>query len=483
MPPPERPTLYDHTGRPVSTTALLRDHAAPGVAGMRGRWDQSFNRSINPSTLSWILYESRWGFLLDRFLSLAEELEEIDTHYSGVLRARKRATTKLPLTVDANGAKAEIAEAVDRLMQESLVRKALRGMLDALGKGYSCTEIMWQSSASGWEPRELKWRDPRFFSFSPDDLTTVMLQTDTAHSEPLAPFKFVYHQPELKSGLPIRNGLARLCAWVWLYKHYTLRDWMNLLEIYGLPIRVGRYKKSARKEDIEILRQEVMNLGHDAAAVIPEEMNIEFVQIGNASAQGALFDKMARYCDQALSKAVIGQTMTTESGGALAQAKVHMQVAHDITEGDADDLGIALSEQLVMPFVQLNWRPQQRYPLVRFEIPERPGENVDDAPAPGGRRGRRTTPAVNRLVASLHALGAEPTDVVDDVAARALRGWPDLMTPFLEDLDALLSQSVDLDQARAGLPGLLRQWGERDHRFIDALGEAGFLAGGVGSAE
>ena len=483
MPPPERPTLYDHTGRPVSTAALRRDYAKPGIAGMRGRWDQSFNRSINPSTLSWILYESRWGFLLDRFLSLAEELEELDTHYSGVLRARKRATTKLPLTVDANGAKADIAQAVDRLMQESLVRKALRGMLDALGKGYSCTEIMWQSSASGWEPRELKWRDPRFFTFSHDDYTTVMLQTDPAHPDPLPPFKFLYHHPELKSGLPIRNGLARLSAWVWLYKHYTLRDWMNLLEIYGLPVRVGRYKQGARAEDIEILRQEVMNLGHDAAAVIPEEMNIEFVQMGNASVQGALFEKMARYCDQALSKAVIGQTMTTESGGSLAQAKVHMAVAHDITEGDADDLGMTLTDQLAMPFVQLNFGPQQRYPRVRFEVPERPGENVDDAPAGKAGRGRGTTPAVNRLVASLHALGSDPTDVFDEVAARALRGWPDLMTPFVEDLDVLLSESASLEEARAGLPGLVRQWGERDHRFIDALGEAGFLAGGTGNAE
>lgn len=479
MPPPERPTLYDHTGRPVSTAALRRDFAAPGIADMRSRWDQSFNRSINPNTLSWILYESRWGFLLDRFLSLAEELEELDTHYSGVLRARKRATTKLPLTVDANGAKAEIAEAVDRLMQESLVRKALRGMLDALGKGYSCTEIMWQSSASGWEPRELKWRDPRFFSFSHEDYTTVMLQTDLTHPEPLPPFKFIYHQPELKSGLPIRNGLARLCAWVWLYKHYTLRDWMNLLEIYGLPVRVGRYKQNASREDIDILKQEVINLGHDAAAVIPEEMDIQFVQIGNASGQGAIFEKAARYFDQALSKAVIGQTMTTESGGSLAQAKVHMQVAHDITEGDADDLAMALSEQLVMPFVQLNWGAQQRYPLVKFDIPERPGENVDQ---PAGR-GRETSTAANRLMASLQALGSDPTDVVDEVAARALRGWQDQMTPFVEDLDALLSESGSLEEARNRLPGLLRQWGERDHRFIDALGEAGFLASGIGNAD
>ena len=29
------PTLYDHTGRPVSTDALKREHATPSVTGIR----------------------------------------------------------------------------------------------------------------------------------------------------------------------------------------------------------------------------------------------------------------------------------------------------------------------------------------------------------------------------------------------------------------------------------------------------------------
>ena len=494
MPPVDRPTLYDHTGRRVRAAALRRDLAPGGNADTRGQWQESLYRQINPTSLAWILYESRWGYTLDRFLSLAEDLEEVDTHYSGVLRARKRATTKLPLTVEPNGAQADIVTAVDRLIQEPLVRKALRGMLDALGKGFSCTEIMWQSAASGWEPRELKWRDPRFFSFAPEDLATVRLRTDLARPEPLPPFKFLYHQPELKSGLPVRNGLARLCAWVWLYKHFTLRDWVAFLEVYGSPVRVGKYNRGAMQEDVDTLKGEVKKLGREAAAVIPHDMTIEFLQVTNASGQGAVFEKAARYFDQALSKAVIGQTMTSESGGSLAQAKVHMEVAHDITEGDADDLAMTLSEQLVMPFVQLNWGPQLRYPLVRFEIPERPGENVEgDTPA-AARSGKDAESAedddagdraeANRvLLPSLQALGADPTDDVDELAARSLRDWRGQMTPMVEDLEALLGESTSLEQARDRLPGLLRQWGERDHRFIDALGESGFLAGGLGNSE
>ena len=89
----------------------------------------------------------------------------MDTHYSGVLRARKRASTKLPLTAEPNGAGADIAAACEKLLQEPGIRRALMGMLDALGKGYSVSEIMWQSSATGWKPSMIVWRDPRFFQF------------------------------------------------------------------------------------------------------------------------------------------------------------------------------------------------------------------------------------------------------------------------------------------------------------------------------
>ncbi len=38
-------------------------------------------------------------------------------------------------------------------------------ILDAVGKGFSATEIMWDRSGREWFPVELKWRDPRWFAF------------------------------------------------------------------------------------------------------------------------------------------------------------------------------------------------------------------------------------------------------------------------------------------------------------------------------
>ena len=63
--------------------------------------------------------------------------------------------------------------------------------------------------------------------------------------EPLQPYKFVTHVTKVKSGIPIRGGLARAAAWSWLFKTFTLKDWMRFVEAYGHPMRLGRFPPNA----------------------------------------------------------------------------------------------------------------------------------------------------------------------------------------------------------------------------------------------
>ena len=42
---------------------------------------------------------------------------------------------------------------------------AIFDIQDALGKGFSATEIVWETSEREWSPVRLIWRDPRWFLF------------------------------------------------------------------------------------------------------------------------------------------------------------------------------------------------------------------------------------------------------------------------------------------------------------------------------
>jgi phage gp29-like protein len=62
--------------------------------------------------------------------------------------------------------------------------------------------------------------------------------------------------------------------------------------------------------------------------------------------------------------------MTTDDGSSRSQAEVHNEVRKDLRDADADQLEETLERDLVIPFITLNWGPQQNYPSVYLREPE-----------------------------------------------------------------------------------------------------------------
>jgi phage gp29-like protein len=244
-------------------------------------------------------------------------------------------------------------------------------MLDALGKGYSQTEIIWKRSSQKWRIERFDHIDPRFFVFDRETGQEIRLldEQEPVHGVPLVPYKWISHRAKLKSGLVFRGGLARLVAFGHLCKSYSVKDWVAFVETYGLPFRLWRYCPDATPEDVEVLFRAVANIGTDAAAVLPLNMQIDFQQIA-AGPGNDIFEKFARWCDEQTSKAGLGQTMTSDNGSSQAQAKVHNEVRHDIAQADAKGVCGTLNRDLVKPYVDLHYGPQERYPKIWIEIEE-----------------------------------------------------------------------------------------------------------------
>jgi phage gp29-like protein len=132
---------------------------------------------LNPLRLAQILRSADHGDPV-RYLELAEAIEERDSHYVGVLGTRKRAVSQLDITVedsDDSPIGVEMAERVRKWLKRGELTNELFHILDAVGKGYSFTEIIWESSEGQWQPKELKLRDPRWFRFERHNLETPLM--------------------------------------------------------------------------------------------------------------------------------------------------------------------------------------------------------------------------------------------------------------------------------------------------------------------
>ena len=403
--------LYDAYGREVDTGLLREEQAAPTMAGVRNIYSVMHpSIGLTPERLSGILRQAEVGdpYL---YLELAEEMEEKDLHYLAVLATRKNAVAQLDVVVRSasSGAEDQRAAAMVREMICSgpiQLDSFLFDVLDAVGKGFSATEIMWDTSGREWFPAQMKWRDPRWFAFdwiSGEEILVRTLKSETipvdgdaqtrlpTHfggdgiyssmgrgigiqpmTQPLAPYKFVTHFAKAKAGLPIRGGLARAAGWAYLFKNYVLKDWITFTEVFGQPLRVGKYHPGASEQDKQALLNAVSRIGSDAAAIMPESMVIEFTE-AHQNGTSELYKSFCEYLDAQVSKAVLGQTLTTEmprSGGSRAAAQVHDAVRRDILNADARRLAATLARDLIRPIVELNMGPQRHYPKIELGLPD-----------------------------------------------------------------------------------------------------------------
>ncbi|WP_126975045.1 DUF935 domain-containing protein [Frigidibacter oleivorans] len=367
------PVLLDRWGRPIQRAILTEEIAAATIGGVRSPISGYPADGLDPTRLATILREADQGDPV-RYLELAETIEERDPHYLGVLGTRRRSVSQIDVTVEAASDDARdvaIADMVREWIDRDELAEELFDILDCVGKGYSFTEILWDTSEGQWRPVRLEARDPRWFRFDRRDLSTPVQLDEGGREIPLAPFKFIFATIKAKSGLPLRSGLARVAAWGWMFKAYTQRDWAIFTQTFGQPLRLGKYAPGASEADKATLFRAVANIAGDCAAIVPESMSIDFVETGNVGQSSDLYLKRADWLDRQISKAVLGQTATTDAiAGGHAVGQEHREVQEDIERADCKALSAILNRDLIRPWVDLEYGPQARYPRLKIARPE-----------------------------------------------------------------------------------------------------------------
>lgn len=371
-------TFFDQFGRPIESSMTKRPETREiAVAQLRDRWSTYPSKGLTPARLAEILQAADGGDVL-RQAELFEEMEEKDAHLGSQFALRKQAVTGLEFEImpQEDDPKGEDVAAFCRQCIEALPNwdENLLDMLDALAKGYSLHEILWDQSSGQAMPRDLKWIHPKRLTFWDSLTPRVLTEEEPTHGVDLQPFKWIYHRHKARSGYDTRAGIMRTCTWMYLFKNYTIKDWVSFSETYGQPLRIGKYSPSATKEDKEALLQAVRSIGVEAAGIISRNTEIEFIE---AVRTGSLnvYEALANFCDAQVSKAVLGQTLTSEAGGSkgqgsMALGKVHNEVRLDLVKADASALAKTITQLLLKPLVGFNFGWDAPVPQFRFQVQE-----------------------------------------------------------------------------------------------------------------
>lgn len=359
-------------GQPIQLKQLASEPQTARLAGLHSEYQDHPTRGLTPARLARLYEDAEQGDLTAQ-ARLAEDMEEKDAHLYAELSKRRQAL----LTVDwmlVPPADASAAEKADCAALEAILRDELDldqliiDLAEGILPGYSCIELAWLQSEGQWRftPHS---RPADWFTVQAADRNTLRLRTAEPGGEALRPWGWIVHQHPAKSGYLTRAGLVRVLGWPFLFRNLTARDLAEFLEIYGLPLRLGRYPNGATAEEKSTLMAAVVNVGHAAAGILPEGMSIEFQQAATGAADP--FMSMMQWAEQSISKAVLGGTLTSQvdGKGSYAAAQTHNEVRGDIMRADLRLIARTLTRDLVTPLARLNTR-LQRMPSFRFVTAE-----------------------------------------------------------------------------------------------------------------
>lgn len=242
-------------------------------------------------------------------------------------------------------------------------------------------------------------------------------------------------------------GLANALFWPVFFKRNDIKFWLIFLEKFGMPTAIGKMSQGQlddpeqRKKGLAMLRQ----IATDAGVLVPTNDKGEaIVELLEAARSGAAdYASLQRAMDEAISKVVVGQTMTTDKGaGGKAQGEVHERVAMRITRADSDLLCGSFNTGPV------RWWTEWNFPGAKPPRVYRHTEPPEDLNARADRDGK------------IAALGYEPDESY--IAETYGSGWKK-KEPAVDPLQRMASM---LD------PGALP--GEAPQQFAE--GEAAALA-------
>jgi phage gp29-like protein len=482
--------------------------------------DFALLQSLTPERLAEILNGVKRGECPAEYLELAHDIELKDLHYRSVLSTRKDAITGLEIKViPASEEKRdmELAGAVNRDIVKNANAKLyalIRDMLDALAKGFSVNEIVWDTDKTPWKPRAYKFRDPRWFQYDKETGKTLMLRAPLGNElEPLKPFHFAVHEPHLISGNQIAAGLAFPALYYWMLKTYDVTSWAAFIDRYGYPIRIGKYGKKATEQDRSTLKRAVAAIGQDFGAVIPESAALEIIESKHANETSNVYKNMADWVDKQISKLVLGQTMTTDEGSSRSQSETHDKVRDDIADSDIQQVIETLNAALTVPYINLNYGEQESYPRIDLFKPDE--KNVEQIIAAVEKLGPQGLKVKADEVRSLLGL-ANPDDGDETIGGRQEYGSaspgnegggpeePELnaeQNNAQDEIDALADESgyvqisddiaaviekaadnaVGFESFRDGLQKLAKDWPA--DKIAECVAVAAFKARALGSAE
>ena len=300
-----------------------------------------FNQPAGGNTIL-ITQAVRWNREIEHFQKAVNEADRIDfpnrvklydlyesilmdTHLTSVIGKRKSAVLSAKIEFNRNGSP---DQTINDMLESPWFYEFLNDLLDTGHWGFSLFQF--RKESDGWLGYDLIPRK----HVEPVRQLILRMQTDIHGT------RWDDYDDLLFVGKPRALGdLVKDIPWV-LYKRGDVADWSQFAELFGQPIREYTYNAGDDSQRYNLIN-DIFDSGGASVFLHPEGSNLTLHDIGSKSGTSDLYKGLAQFCNQEISKHILGNTLTTEAGEKGTQALGSVQKK-------AEDLLLEQDKRFVM---------------------------------------------------------------------------------------------------------------------------------------
>jgi phage gp29-like protein len=259
----------------------------------------------------------------------------------------------------------EIADAFAEELKDMDVPRIIEEMMDAVAYGYSPLEVLWTANEGRWGISNIVGKPPQWFEFNQDN--KLVFKTGAIGTEELPENRFLLIQHRPSYANPYGVKVFSKCYWPVTFKRNGFRWWTVFVEKYGGAFMYGKYPTNAGEKFKQELLDALERMVADAVAIAPEGSEISISSASDKKGGSDVHSAYIQMSNNEISKAVLGQTLTTEIGdvGSFAAAKAHNLVREDIAAADRRRISAAFN-RLAAVYAFYNFGADAVPPLFEF---------------------------------------------------------------------------------------------------------------------
>lgn len=345
------------------------------------------NRISKPSMGEFATRERAWdwmgnfGYLPDPDPVLSKMGEDIrvyrsllsDAHVWSCFTSRTGATLSRewrlePAKNGKRSANRKAREAFETVLKNLNPYRLMTDMLYAPFFGMSPIEIVWAKKDGLWTPAKAEGKPPEWFVYSQNNEPRFLSRNQMLEGEPLPELKYLIprHFPSYLN--PYGERILSRCFWPVAFKRGGMKFWAVFAEKYGMPWAIGKVPRNTGDAERSRILSQLAGMVQDAVAVINDDESVDLIGMGQAKAASDVYSGLISVSNREISKAVLGQTLTTEidKGGSYAASQTHLDIRADLAGMDQKMVSQEINT-LCRWFTRLNFAGAESAEFLFFE--------------------------------------------------------------------------------------------------------------------